>query len=162
MSKLIAADIGRLLAYDAETGIFKWKIDSPRRKSGEIAGSMNKDGYMKVTVMYRTYLLHRLAWLLVHGALPDLEIDHKNGLKTDNRISNLRPVTGSVNKQNLRNAPASNKSCGLLGVTKVKGKWQAQIKLQSKNKYLGLFSTPEEAHAAYLSAKRSLHEGCTI
>ena len=109
------------------------------------------------------YLGYRLAWLYVHGKLPDGDIDHINGKPSDDRIKNLRDVSRSVNLQNQR-AARSNNSSGLLGVffQKTMNKWTSKIQLDWKTKSLGYFDTAEEAHAAYLKAKRELHEGCTI
>ena len=92
-----------------------------------------------------------------------MEIDHINGNRTDNRIANLRAVTRGGNMQNQRRAHASNTS-GLLGVYyKPKNKkWAAQIQANKKRMNLGLFKTAEEAHTAYLKAKRELHDTCTI
>lgn len=65
--------------------------------------------------------------------------------------------------ENLRRANKSSLS-GLLGAhfDKTKGRWLASITLNYKHKHLGYFATPELAHAAYLKAKRLMHEGCTI
>lgn len=102
--------------------------------------------------------------MIVHGAIPDgLEIDHINGDESDNRICNLRLATKSENQQNKRRPRKDNKA-GLLGVCWFERakKWRAQITVNGECKYLGLYVTPEEAHAAYLTAKRELHQGCTI
>lgn len=65
--------------------------------------------------------------------------------------------------QNQRRAHA-NSTSGFLGVhyKARNNKWAAQIQVNKKRKHLGLFDTPEEAHAAYLKAKRELHDTCTI
>jgi hypothetical protein len=98
------------------------------------------------------------------GRFPDGQIDHRDGDKDNNRWGNLRDVTRLVNQQNQRRAHRSNRSSGLMGATwsKASKKWQSGIKLNGKFIYLGSFETPEEAHATYISAKRRLHEGCTI
>ena len=110
----------------------------------------------------REYSAHRLAWLYVHGAWPTGQIDHINGDRGDNRISNLRDVTPALNTQNQRRAARSNKSSGLLGVTANRGRWLAQISIGGKSRNLGRYATPEEAHAVYVAAKRVLHAGCTL
>jgi HNH endonuclease/AP2 domain len=103
-----------------------------------------------------------VAWLIVYGAWPSKNIDHINGVKTDNRIANLRDVSQSINGEN-RAAPRKSTRSGFLGVTKDKdGKFRAQISVGGKNTHLGVFAVAEEAFAAYLSAKRRLHVGCTI
>lgn len=84
--------------------------------------------------------------------------------RDDNRLNNLRDVSASVNSQNLRGVTRRNVSTGFLGVTqhKLLKKFQSQITCNGKTHYLGLFSSAEAAHSAYLEAKRRLHEGCTI
>lgn len=109
------------------------------------------------------YLEHRLAWLYVTGTWPSDQIDHVNGIRDDNRIFNLREATGPENNGNQRQARSDNKT-GLLGVywDKQHKKFSAKIMFSGKHKYLGYFPTAEEAHAAYIKAKRELHSHCTI
>ena len=87
--------------------------------------------------------------------------DHINGIKTDNRIANLRSVSMTVNLQNMRKANRDSLS-GLLGAHKKRSHWESRIRVDRKQIHLGIFETPEEAHAAYLAAKRLHHSGCTI
>jgi hypothetical protein len=90
-------------------------------------------------------------------------IDHRDTCRTNNRLANLRDATRSVNAQNLRAARSNNSSCGLLGVTWNRGRWTAQISPPGGPRtYIGRFDTAEQAHAAYLDAKRRLHAGCTL
>jgi hypothetical protein len=98
------------------------------------------------------------------GSWPTDDVDHKNGMRTDNSYGNLREVSRSLNQQNLRKARGETAS-GVLGVyvSDRPGKpWKASINVSGKDRYLGRFATKDEAQAAYLAAKRSLHEGCTI
>jgi hypothetical protein len=108
----------------------------------------------------RSVILHRV----IMGNPAGREIDHINGNGLDNRRSNLRVVTRSENMQNQRKARADNKSSGLLGVSwhKPGRNWTAQITIAGKRTHLGIFDTSSEAHAAYLSAKRNLHDFCVI
>ena len=101
--------------------------------------------------------------LWITGAWPEHDVDHINGVRNDNRWSNLREVTRTVNIQNQRIAQTRNVA-GLLGVSfeKARNKYKAGIVAGGKYHNLGRFNTAEEAHAAYLKAKRELHEGCTI
>jgi hypothetical protein len=104
---------------------------------------------------------HRAAWLYVHGKWPNGQIDHINGDRSDNRISNLRDVSHSVNQQNVHR-PRRDNASGFLGVTRQKNLWTSQVTVSGKTLHLGLFKTPEEAASAYLEAKRKHHTGCTI
>lgn len=147
------------LHYDPETGVFTWLPDRPRaRRSGGEAG-VEAYGYIQILVGGRAYRAHRLAWLYVHGQWPLHQIDHVNGIRSDNRIANLRDVPEMVNHQNLR---ATKNRTGFMGVGKSKNRFYAAIQAEGKYHYLGHFVTAEEAATAYLEAKRRLHVGCTI
>ena len=150
------------LNYDADTGVFTWRT-SPRvpSKVGRVAGSHDFHGYLQLNIGGNVLKVHRLVWLHVYGEWPRGHIDHINGVKDDNRLSNLRVVTNAINCQNKRAPLPSNKS-GFLGVSWQAGAWRAKIQLNGKQHHLGRFRTPEEAHCAYLTAKRRLHEGCSI
>lgn len=160
----IREEAERLFAYDPSTGALLWRADAGRWKShkaGTAAGWADKRGYLVVQVGRRKLYAHRVAWLLRYGAEPAGDIDHINGIKSDNRISNLRDVSRTVNKQNQRRAH-SNSATGVLGVSPYKGKYRARIVVLGKERQIGTFETVDAAQAAYLAAKRELHEGCTL
>lgn len=149
------------LTYDPETGHFTracW-----RQGRGGHAGTINNLGYRLIRVGGWRYRAHRLAWLYVHGAWPAGQIDHINGIRDDNRIANLRDVPDIINQQNRRN-PHKGSQVPFLGVKLAKqpNRFVAGIKDAGRHVHLGVFDSPEEAHAAYLDAKRELHEGCTL
>lgn len=86
-----------------------------------------------------------------------IQVDHINGLKLDNRKSNLRNCT---NTENCRNRSATKKnSTGLKGVSfrSSNKKWVAQICVNYKRIYLGQFETPQDAHEAYKKAAIKMH-----
>lgn len=143
------------IAYDEDSGVFIWiKKTGQNGKLGPKKPSIDSRGYEQVSYMGRSYLAHRLAWYFVHGKWPDKQIDHINGIKTDNRISNLRLATHS---QNVRNRPAyKNTASGRKGVYwhSQNKKWQALIVINGRNKSLGLFEDKEEASRAYDAAAR--------
>lgn len=163
--ELTAGRLRELLHYDPETGVFtRLARTSNSIKVGDVAGTADSDGYIQISVDGVLYRAHRLAWLYMTGAWSKGVIDHVNGVKGDNRFANLRPATNAENQQNQRRAQSSNK-LGLLGVCRVcrEGKrFKAQIMVDGRQIYLGTFDTPEQAHAAYLAAKRRLHSGCTL
>lgn len=162
-STLTAARLRELLHYDPETGVFTWRVRTNSHvAAGSSAGSLDGCGYMRIGISGTSHQAHRLAWLHVHGRWPDGDIDHIDGNREKNRISNLRDVAHSVNQQNQRRAHSRNKSCGLLGVGAHRLRWRAQIMVDGKRLHLGTFDTPEQAHDAYISAKRLHHAGCTI
>jgi hypothetical protein len=153
------------LHYDPSTGVFTRLVDSGGRggRKGSAAGYINDQGYVLIAVHSVQYRAHRLAWLYMTGAWPAGEVDHKNGVRADNWWANLRDVPTKVNAQNKRRAQKNSKT-GLLGVSwdKKKGNYTARIKVDGRYPTLGSFDTPEAGHAAYVEAKRRLHEGCTI
>lgn len=164
MREISAIRLREVLDYQPETGVFLWKARTAiTNRVGEVAGTVDSRGYIRIGVDRHIYKAHRLAWLFVHGCLPDGEIDHINGVKSDNRIANLRDVSRMTNQQNQR-ASLSRQIGRHIGVTPhpATGKWRARIWHQGKNLSLGLHATQEDAHKAYLKAKRQLHEGCTI
>lgn len=158
---LTQARLKEALHYSIITGKFHW-LKRPSAKGVTIttgvAGSMHCRGYVALTLDGKSYLAHRLAWLYVMGAWPANQIDHKDARRANNAWLNLREATNSQNMQNLSGPPKHNTS-GLLGVSLIKssGKWKSQIKINKKVTNLGHFNTPEEAHAAYVAAKRKLH-----
>ncbi|MGY2255066.1 HNH endonuclease [Pseudomonas reactans] len=150
---------GRLLealSYSSETGIFLWKnpASSAAFLGGKEAGTINGDGYRQIMIDGKLYQAHRLAWLYVFGAFPGHRLDHVNGIKTDNRILNLREVTPS---QNMMNSPApKSNSTGFKNVSKNRGGFLVCVRANKKSSSKWFPSLPEAAaHAEALRA--SLH-----
>ena len=146
-----------LLDYDPDTGVFRWKIARQSRRIGTVAGGTSGNGYRQIMLYGKMYKVHRLAWLFVHGEFPTGDLDHVNRDRQDNRIANLRIASKSENQWN-RSLDKDNTS-GFMGVSwhKKDKKWRARIQAHKKNRHLGNFDTPEEAHEAYLAAKNELH-----
>jgi hypothetical protein len=160
MTDFTQSRLKELLIYDETTGLFTWIKNSGRKKLvGTTAGSANDAGYVYIGIDGRVYLAHRLAWLYMMGLWPDPEIDHKDTNPTNNRWKNIRESTSRANKENRRKP--INES-GYLGVYPCNDRFKACIKHDRRQIHLGMFDTPELAHAAYLTAKRKIHEGCTI
>lgn len=154
-----------LLEYDADTGALSWRRPRKGVKTDRMVGSLSAGtkGYRRIGVDGHIYRAHRLAWLLFHGVWPEDQIDHINGNRDDNRIVNLRESNNSGNQENRSKARSDNK-LGLLGViwSKQSRKYQANIVVRGKQKHLGFFLDANDAHAAYVSAKRQLHAGNTL
>lgn len=145
----------KVLCYNKRTGVFTWKETlSHRAMKGLVAGT-NSYGYVVIAVDGTVYRAHRLAWLIVIGRWPKGEIDHKNRKRSDNRWTNLREASRMQNNGNSRRP--SNNTSGFKGVSwhKQRRKWAAYINIHYKTTYLGLYKTPQKAHAAYMKAARN-------
>ena len=149
-------EIFDLLEYNPNDGLLRWKVGGNGRSIGSVAGWAHNKGYVAVEVAGMRLLAHRVAWLLATGSMPEKQIDHINGDKSDNRLANLRDVTSSENAQNKRKARSDN-GVGLMGVRAMRKTWQARIMTNGKATCIGTFKTKEEAHSAYISAKREQH-----
>lgn len=151
-----------VLNYDAETGVFSWRIQNGQRgKVGAVAGTFDGQAYWRIQVDRKKYKAHRLAWFYVHGVWPE-HVDHINGDCLDNRLVNLREVTHAENHQNRRKPNAGTK-VGMLGVDYKEGQgYRARITLNGKQNHLGYFSTADEASKAYVEAKRAVHPFGTL
>jgi hypothetical protein len=147
-----------ILDYNAETGVFTWLVAKSRRLHiGDVAGTINNREYRMININLRLYCSHRLAWFYVYKEWPKNQIDHINGIKDDNRISNLRLATNAENNRN-KKITKSNTS-GYKGVhwNKRKNKWDARIGLNKKRIRIGRFDCPKKAHEAYCEAAEKLH-----
>lgn len=156
---LTATRVREVLDYDTETGDFRWKVNLGRRiKAGGAAGSVDARGYRHIGIDGTKYLAHRLAWLHVQGVWPVEQIDHRNGIPGDNRLVNLREATHAENMQNLRPFRKTNTS-GVTGASRHGSahRWAARIRFNGRCVHLGHFDTAEEASAAYIAAKRTIH-----
>jgi hypothetical protein len=142
------------LHYDPETGIFTWiKSNNSSISKGEVAGTLNHDGYIQIGINKKYYLAHRLAVLYMTGEFPEFEVDHIDHDRTKNNWENLRKVTGSENSMNL--SVDVRNSTGVTGVYKRKtGKpWVARITVNRKEKYLGSFVDFDDAVEARKTAE---------
>jgi hypothetical protein len=122
------------------------------RYSGASACVDAADGYLRVKLNGRYLTAHRVVWVLAdRGPLPS-QIDHINGVRTDNRPENLRAATPQQNQQNARRHVDGGS--GFKGVHwhRVDRKWQARITVAGRRRHLGYFDKPIEAHAAYVAA----------
>lgn len=162
MNELTLEEATRLFTYDPETGLVTRRVRAAQNaKAGQVVGCLNGHGYLVVRVTLggsgSQYGVHRLAWLLHTGEWPKNQIDHINGIRTDNRITNLRDVTSQQNQFNLHGSKR-NKS-GSPGVSWVKriGRWKVGIQADKKKRHLGYFTDIADASAAYAAAKAKLH-----
>jgi hypothetical protein len=141
ISKELTQDrLKQLISYDEATGILT-RLFSERVVSSEGV----TDGYRQISLDGKQYKQHRIIWLYVYGYFPE-EIDHINGIRTDNRLSNLREVTRRENSTNKR--IRSDNTSGVTGIhyRKDTGKYVAYIQnLEGKTVRLGSFIIKEDA-----------------
>ena len=159
-----AARLRQVLTYEPDTGIFRWRVSlGSRSRPGASVGCPDALGYLRVTIDKKNYKLHRLAFLYMTGEWPAGCVDHIDGDPSNNRWVNLRDVDHYINMQNRRRARKGN-ATGLIGATycKQNDNWYSKIRSEGRYITLGRFSSPEEAHAAYIAAKRRLHPGNTL
>jgi hypothetical protein len=152
-AELTAGELRKLVNYDEDTGAFTWRISRVGCAAGTKLGVVpHRNGYLRIGIMRKRYLAHRLAWLYVHGEWPPEEIDHINRDRTDNRISNLRLATRRQNSQNNSRR----------GIAKNGKGWMAALHVDRKRIHLGTYPSPELARSVYLKAKRYFHEYSTV
>lgn len=153
MRSLSAERLREVLSYDPLTGEFRWLVSTARRiRVGDIAGFEIDRGRRGIKVDGSQYQAHRLAFLHMTGNFPDIEVDHIDTDPSNNRWANLREATRSENNANTRRNRRN--TSGYKGVSwhKRDRKWCAQIHVSGRDIHLGQFSSPEEAHAAYVAA----------
>lgn len=161
----------KLLDYDPDSGLLVWKVRTPdlfseyknpkarcRQFNSTFAGkramyaNTSRHGYLTGSIFGRQYLAHRVVWVIVNGVWPDC-IDHINGDRTDNRISNLRSVRKSENARN--SARSKRNKSGIIGIywAHHAGKWRAEICSNGSRIHLGYFSDKSDAAAARKNAE---------
>jgi hypothetical protein len=143
--------------YDEKTGVFTRTKNKGKTFAGDRAGTLHSSGYEVIRIDDKLYKSHRLAWLYVYGFLPK-QIDHINGVKTDNRIENLRETNPSLNNQNRRNANKNSKS-GFKGISWIEKskKWRVRIMKDYKEIRLGRYEKLDDAIKAYADGAKKYH-----
>lgn len=149
------SELRRIFDLDAARGVLIWKYRPEHRPqwnaryAGKVAGHVaNNNGRIRIAIDGQKWLAHRIAWKWLHDEEPP-ELDHKDGVPTNNKPSNLRPAT---REQNTANSPRRK------GKTLPKGVIKRRDRSHGKVHYLGTFDTAEEASAAYAAAAIKLHK----
>lgn len=155
--KMTFGDVWAIVSYDPDTGIFTRRKSAPHMPVGAVCGMRHHTGYVMIRVKCFKIPAHRLAWMLVHGEWPKTDVDHIDCDRSNNRFENLRLAFDCGNAQNAKLRRDS--TTGFKGVSYFKRnkKWGAGIQAGGVRKFLGLFKSPESAHAAYCSAAALLH-----
>ena len=151
-------ELEKFFYCDPVNGEITRVINSSIAKAGQCKITINNCGYHMVSALGGPIGLHRIVWIFANGPIPSgMEIDHINGDKSDNRISNLRICTINQNRQN--KPKYKNNKSGFKGVyfessPRIKNPWRARIVVNKKPISLGNFSTKLEAHKAYQEAAK--------
>lgn len=141
-----------LLHYESDTGALYWRVSAGGHvKPGDIAGSLYKNGYRHIRINTRSYLSHRIAYSIHHridlGQL--LKIDHINGDRADNRISNLRLATNSQNLLNQKKRTGSSSEYFGVFFHKTRNRWVTRVTVDGRQKEIGTFTSETSAARAY-------------
>ncbi len=153
--KLTAKRLREVLDYNPDTGEFRWKVDHAGKNSrcGDRAGARYSNGYRVIMVDGERYGEHRLAVLIMTGRWPLAEVDHENLDRGDNRWCNIREATRT---QNMANRPSHNPLGKGVRLNR-SGTYRAIITVAGRKLGLGSYTTPQEAHQAFVTASQELH-----
>lgn len=146
-----------ILDYDPGRGELRWRARADRsvqwngRHVGQMAGSISKsNGRRIINLEGELFLAYRLIWKMVHGVEAPSDLDHADGDCLNDRLANLRPAT---KHENLRNSKLHKNKDLPKGVSRCgKTLFRSSIFIDGKGRHLGVFKTPEAAHAAYVTA----------
>jgi len=145
--------LDELFSYDSHTGELTRRITCGGRPAGSVAGCYH-EGYVRVRINNKGYLVHRIAWKIYYREEPPKYIDHINNIADDNRISNLRKCEKYQNVHHSKTY--SNNTSGQKGVYKKGTRWHAFISVNGGNHNLGYHDTFEEAVTARINAEQKL------
>lgn len=150
-----------VLDFEPGTGLFRWKGRlGPRAAAGNIAGSDDGQGYVRIRIDGRGYRAHRLAWLAFYGSWPNGQIDHINHCRSDNRIENLREVTHSENQRNASRSKRNTSGHAGVSFESRCGRWKVEVSTMdatgiSRRKHIGYF---EHLNDAADASRKALSE----
>ncbi|MFA5897731.1 MAG: HNH endonuclease [Hyphomicrobium sp.] len=140
------------LLYCPKTGVWTWLVARPHVKPGQQAGHICTSGHRQIMLFGQLYLAHVLAWFYMTGGWPRRDIDHADTCPDNNKWKNLRLASRSLNMANAKKY--MNNTSGFKGVHRLKnsGLYQARIKHNKKDIYLGSYKSAKDAHTAYCAA----------
>ena len=154
-----------LVSYDPSTGSLTWKdrVGDGKfnsRLSGKPAFAQPSKGYLTGRMLGGNYKAHRVAWAIYHGEWPSSQLDHINGNRADNRISNLRLVSHAENAKNQRPKTSNKSGEPCVSWYARDRKWWVKITVDGRQKHIGYFDKIEDAVLARNAAwkENGFHE----
>jgi len=160
-----------ILNYDELTGVFIWRVRDVKfftslhqynswnaSHANKEAGSISKTHGMifkSIRIFNKNYPGHRLAYFYMTGKWPKEDIDCIDGDYTNLKFKNIRQATRSDTRYKRSEPHGKNKLIGC-HYCNTKKKYVSQTTKNGKRIFLGYFNTPEEAHQAYVNAKRQI------
>lgn len=151
--RYVYEELARRVIYDPDSGVIRWRYMENLsaqwngRFAWKLAGNKDDRGYVRIAISIGKQFkirAHQLAWFIYYGEIP-AEIDHIDGIKTNNKIANLRHVTRAINNRNA--AMKRNNTSGITGVSwrEDRQRWRAIVVINGIRRYLGHFDNKEEA-----------------
>ena len=147
-------ELKSLLSYEPDTGVIRWIAKGKGRIKKKEAGTLLHSGYAGICIGPKRWQSHRIAWALHYGEWPKDQIDHINGIRTDNRICNLREASNAQNGKNLGLSKANTSGHKGVCFDKQTSKWRAIIKVNFKQINIGRYADLQDAIDARIAAEQ--------
>lgn len=173
--RVTADELPQYLSVDATTGDLSWNVRpqsmfcNKSRNASKIcktwnarfankpAGYRGADGYERVSIKGFSYKSHRVVFAICNGRWPSGDIDHINGVKSDNRLENLREVTHAENCRNQKLKSTSSTGIPGTSLDRRTGKYIVSITYSGARRHIGQYSNVHDAKIARSAAERALN-----
>jgi hypothetical protein len=139
-----------------EGNLYRRVATNSRLKIGSKVGSTDKKGYVHTSIYGKSYLVHRIIFLMAHGYLPH-DVDHKDKNPSNNHIENLRPATRAQNQYNGTRKRAKNNLKHVYWIPRL-NKWVVRLNINGKVRHIGVFSDVELADLVAQEARNKYHK----
>lgn len=144
-------DWSHYFIYDENSGNLIWRIKPcDNVMIGDVAGYMERDGYIRVRLHKRGYPVHCIIWEMHNGPIPKgYQIDHIDHVRSNNRLNNLRLVTCKENQRNQKLHKRNTSGFSGIYWEKAMNKWRVRIMGDSGVRLnIGYFENKDDAVAA--------------
>lgn len=157
LKELVDYQSGGLLIWRKRSELSRTDKTFNTKFSGNKVGSVAKTGYLETRIKGTAWLVHRLVFLFHHNYLPD-NVDHINGIKTDNRIENLRSCTVAQNMHNAKGKSSKTNDLPKGVFYDRRGRYRVQISYNKKIYWGGYHSDIDEAVTSCNNLRMKLHK----